>query len=298
MAWLRSRDVADHGSSARGHHTWQHDQPHWRIGTCVYGAKDVITNPKDGVTPTSSPPTVILNPQSAAILEARNLNFPVLITAAQDFIGGPSAPIYGQGGGYGATAQWFDPVAPVSVVAQEAVPIWISSYHIVEAVTKASTTQMELSSVLANVNRVFSDPNVPAAGLETLTSPSRELRRMRRQWFRRSQPRAFSRRFQQSSSPTVLAAALFSAQSPETPGEGHTPTPRGQGRLADATAEGSLGTRPRLEQIGSAGNRRREAGDAYDWSIQRHPAHRPLEGSRAEREHPSILCRQPVTHPI
>ena len=52
-------------------------------------------------------------------------------------------------------------------MAQEAVPNWISSYHIVEAVTKASTTQMELSSVLANVNRVFSDQNVPAAGLET-----------------------------------------------------------------------------------------------------------------------------------
>ncbi len=136
-------------------------------GLAFTAPTDVITNPKDGVTQTSSPPTVILNPQSAAILEARNLNFPVLITAAQDFIGGPSAPIYGQGGGYGATAQWFDPVAPVSVVAQEAVPNWISSYHIVEAVTKASTTQMELSSVLANVNRVFSDPNVPAAGLET-----------------------------------------------------------------------------------------------------------------------------------
>ncbi len=65
------------------------------------------------------------------------------------------------------TAQWFDPVAPISVVEGDVVPNWVSTYHIIEAVTKPSTTQTELSSVLANVNRVFSDPNVPAPGLET-----------------------------------------------------------------------------------------------------------------------------------
>ena len=136
-------------------------------GLAFTGQTDVTTNPKDGVTSTSSPPTVILDSQSGAVLEARNLNFPVLISAAQDFIGSPSAPIYSQGGGYGVTAQWFDPVAPVSVVEGEVVPIWVSTYHIIEAITKPSTTQTEVSSVLANVNRVLSDPNIPAPGLET-----------------------------------------------------------------------------------------------------------------------------------
>jgi hypothetical protein len=136
-------------------------------GLAFTAQTDVTTNPMDGSTSTSSPPTVILDTQSGAVLEARNLNFPVLISAAQDFIGSPLASIYSQGAGYGATAQWFDPVAPVSVVEQDAVPNWVSTFHIIEAVTKLSTTQTKLTSLLANVNRVLSDPNVPAPGLET-----------------------------------------------------------------------------------------------------------------------------------
>ena len=135
-------------------------------GLAFTGQTDVTTNPTDGATSTS-PPTVILDSRSGAVLEARNLNFPVLISAAQDFIGSPSASIYSQGGGYGVTAQWFDPVAPVSVVEGDVVPNWVSTYHIIEAVTKPWTSQTELSSVLANVNRVHSDPNVPVPGLET-----------------------------------------------------------------------------------------------------------------------------------
>ena len=140
-------------------------------GVAFTAHTDVTINPKDGSVTTSSSPTVILDPQSGAVLEARNLDFPVLTSAAQDFVGSPSAPIYSQGGGYGVTAQWFDPVGPLNVVAQDALPTWTSTYHVIEAVTKTSTTEAQVSTVvnpfLGNGNMSDLDLNVPAAGQDT-----------------------------------------------------------------------------------------------------------------------------------
>ena len=49
-------------------------------GVAFTAHTDVTINPTDGsVTTSSSPPTVILDPQSGAVLEVRNLDFPVLI---------------------------------------------------------------------------------------------------------------------------------------------------------------------------------------------------------------------------
>ncbi len=141
-------------------------------GLAFTAQTDVTINPKDGAVVSSlSPPTVILDPQSGAVLEARNLDFPVLSSAAQDFVGSPSALVYSQGAAYGVTAQWIDPVGDLSVVAQDAIPSWTSTYHIIEAVTKASTTETQISEVvnpfLGNGNIAYSDQSVPGAGQET-----------------------------------------------------------------------------------------------------------------------------------
>jgi hypothetical protein len=142
------------------------------VGLGFSTGTEVTLNPKNGaVTSSFSPPTVILDPQSGTLLEARNLDIPVLQSAAQDFVGSPSAPVYTQGVGYGITTQWIDPVAALSVIAEDVVPSWVSTFHIIEAVTKASTTDTQISHVLnpflGNGNSAFSDDNVPDAGQTT-----------------------------------------------------------------------------------------------------------------------------------
>ena len=141
-------------------------------GLAFTAQTDATNHRTDRAVPShASPPTVILDPQSGAVLEVRNLDFPVLMSAAQDFVESPSALIYSQGGGYGVTAQWFDPVAPLSVVAQGALPSWTSTYHVIEAITKMSTTQAQVSTVvnplLGNGNTGDLDLNVPEAGQDT-----------------------------------------------------------------------------------------------------------------------------------
>ncbi len=116
--------------------------------------------------PTS--PTVVLDPATGALLEARNFPIPVLQAAAQDFVGTPSAPVFTQGVGYGISTTWIDPVAPPSVIAQSALPPWINTFHVVEAVSKPTTTEQEVSNVvdpfLGNGNLSFSENGVPGAG--------------------------------------------------------------------------------------------------------------------------------------
>jgi hypothetical protein len=137
-------------------------------------ATQVTLNPTNGAVSSSfyfSPPTVILDPQSGALLEVRNLDIPVLQTAAQDFVGSPSAAVYTEGVSYGISTQWIDPVAAVSVIAQAALPSWINTVHIIEAVTNPSTTDTEISAVLnpflGNGNSAYSDGNSPRAGETT-----------------------------------------------------------------------------------------------------------------------------------
>lgn len=133
---------------------------------------DSTLSPTSGtVTSSFTPPTVILDPQSGTLLEARNLTVPVLQSAAQDFVSSPSAPVYTEGVGYGITAQWIDPAAALSVVPQDSIPTWIGTFHITEAITNASATEAQVSAVvnpfLGIGNSAVMDDNVPDSGKTT-----------------------------------------------------------------------------------------------------------------------------------
>lgn len=109
----------------------------------------VTLNPNDGAKVSSfTPPTVILDPQNGNLLEVRHLDYSVLQSAAQDFVGGPSALVYSQGVSYGTTAEWIDPVSGLQVIGQGSLPAWISTIHIIEAVTAPSTTSSQLAHLL------------------------------------------------------------------------------------------------------------------------------------------------------
>jgi hypothetical protein len=132
----------------------------------------VTLNPLTGaVTSMWSGPTVVLDAQTGALLEARNFTIPVLQTAAQDFVGSPSAPVYTEGVSYSITTEWIDPVAPPSVVEQDALPSWMSTVHIIEAVTNPTATQQQVSAVvnpfLGNGDSVAADNGAPSAGRTT-----------------------------------------------------------------------------------------------------------------------------------
>jgi len=135
--------------------------------------KVVTHNSKTGATTDGFPlpPTVILDPSTGALLEARNFAIPVLQGAAQDFVGGPSAPVYTEGVGYGISTLWIDPAGAPGVVGQAQIPPWINSFHLIEAVTNPTTTDREISGVLnrflGNGNQAFSDTGVPGDGRTT-----------------------------------------------------------------------------------------------------------------------------------
>lgn len=111
--------------------------------------KQVTLDPVNGAqTYTFTPPTVILDPQDGSLLEVRNFNVSVLSSAAQDFVGNANALVYADGVSYGTTAQWIDPVSGLQVVEPSALPSWITTFHIVEAVTVPSAIQSQVSDVI------------------------------------------------------------------------------------------------------------------------------------------------------
>lgn len=126
--------------------------------------KQVTLNPETGaVAYTFTPPTVILDPQDGSLLEARNFDFPVLQSAAQDFVASPTALVFSDGVSYGVTAQWVDPASGLQVVDQSSLPSWIGTFHIIEAVPSPSATASQLSAVinpfLGNGNSDYGDTN-------------------------------------------------------------------------------------------------------------------------------------------
>jgi hypothetical protein len=132
----------------------------------------VVLNPTNGAeVSTFTPPTVILDPHDGDILEARKFDYPVLGSAAQDFVGSPTALVYSDGASYGTTAEWIDPDSGLQEIDQGSVPSWIGSFHIIEAVTGASTTPSQLAELvnpyLGNGNMDASDDNVPVQGENT-----------------------------------------------------------------------------------------------------------------------------------
>jgi hypothetical protein len=132
--------------------------------------KQVTLNPESGaVVYTYTPPTVILDPQDGSLLEARDFDFPVLQSAAQDFVGSPNALVYTDGVGYGVTAQWVDPVSGLEVINPSALPGWISTWHVIEAVTAPSATPSQLSAV---INPFLGNGNSDYSGSGTASGPS------------------------------------------------------------------------------------------------------------------------------
>lgn len=131
----------------------------------------VLHNPRTGAAVDGSPPpTVILDPSTGMLLEARNFAIPVLEGAAQDFVGSPSAPVYTDGVGYGISTEWIDPVGAPGIVGPTAIPAWIDSFHLIEAVTEAPydpRLSAVLDPFLGHGNMAFSDDGVPRAGLTT-----------------------------------------------------------------------------------------------------------------------------------
>jgi hypothetical protein len=100
------------------------------------------------VVATYEAPTVILDPTSGILLEARNYTIPLLTSVAQDFVSGPNAAVYTHGVSYGANTDWMDPVAPASVVDQTSLPSWTQTIHIIQAVPKATTTPAEAGNLI------------------------------------------------------------------------------------------------------------------------------------------------------
>ena len=131
--------------------------------------QQVTEDPQSGaVTARWSGPTLVLDAQTGVLLEARNFAIPVLQTAAEDFVGNLSAPVVANGGGYSISTQWIDPVTSPRIIGQDSLPGWISTFHIIEAVTKPTTTQEQVSTVLnpflGNGVSTFMINGVPGAG--------------------------------------------------------------------------------------------------------------------------------------
>jgi len=135
--------------------------------------QQVTVNPQTGATSKWSGPTVVLDSGTGALLEARNFTIPVLQSAAQDFVGSQTAPVYSQGVGYGISTEWIDPFGSPGIVGVAALPGWISSFHIVEAVPKPTATQQQLSDVinplLSNGDYGAVDDNTPGAPTYDIT---------------------------------------------------------------------------------------------------------------------------------
>ena len=132
----------------------------------------VTENPQTGAVESRwKGPTLILDGQTGALLEARSFDLPLLQSAAQDFVGSSNAPVYTQGVSYGVTVEWIDPVGSPSVVTQAALPGWIANFHVVEAITLPTTSDADLIPVinpfLGNGNMDALDRGVPTPDVNT-----------------------------------------------------------------------------------------------------------------------------------
>jgi hypothetical protein len=142
------------------------------IGPAFTVNDEVELNPKTGAVEWKwAAPIVILDAETGTLLEVRNISIPILQGAAQDFVGSPNAPVYTQGGGYGISTTWADPVGSPSVIDQGSLPGWISMNHLIEVVTLPTTTASQVSAVvnplLSNGDHGIVDNGVPSPGVST-----------------------------------------------------------------------------------------------------------------------------------
>jgi hypothetical protein len=143
-----------------------------KSGLAFTVGEQVTLNPQTGAVEYRwKGPTLILDAKTGALREARSFSLPLLQSAAQDFVGSQDAPVYTQGVSYGVTAEWIDPVGNPTVVTQDALPGWIASFHIIEAVTLPNTPDSDLDPVinpfLGNGNMDALDRGVPTPDVNT-----------------------------------------------------------------------------------------------------------------------------------
>ncbi len=134
----------------------------------------VLMNPRTGIATALPPsPVVLLDPETGALLEARNFSIPVLESAAQDFVGSPTAAVYANGVSYGVSTEWIDPVPGPSVVDQSALPAWISGFHSIEAIGNPDVNGQTLADV---INPYLGDGNSDIRRLEQPYTEPDDLR--------------------------------------------------------------------------------------------------------------------------
>jgi hypothetical protein len=143
-----------------------------KAGVGFTAGSNVVLNPANGaVTNKVKSPVVILDPETGGLLEARNFSIPVLVNAAQDFVGSPTAPVFAQGVSYGVSTQWIDPVPGPGVVTQAQLPTWISGFHSIEAIGNPNISVQAQSNVinpyLGGGNSEFDDWNSPTPSQST-----------------------------------------------------------------------------------------------------------------------------------
>ncbi len=143
-----------------------------RPGLAFSTGNVVIMSPKTGAATAVLPsPVVLLDPETGALLEARNFSIPILESAAQDFVGSPTAAVYADGVSYGVSTEWIDPVPGPSVVDQSALPAWISGFHSIEAIGNPNVNGQTLADVinpyLGGGNSAFDDWNSPMSSQTT-----------------------------------------------------------------------------------------------------------------------------------
>jgi hypothetical protein len=124
---------------------------------------EAVVDPKTGAVTSNVPsPTVLLDSATGALLEARNFSIPVLQSAARDFVGSPTAPVYTEGVSYGISTQWIDPVGASEVVPEASLPAWIAGFHVIEAVGNPNvdpqTMVNQLNRYVGTGNSLFSAP--------------------------------------------------------------------------------------------------------------------------------------------
>jgi hypothetical protein len=127
----------------------------------------VVMNPSNGsVLSRWIGPTVILNPNTGALLEARDASLPIeLVSAQDDFVSNPSSPVYLHGAAYNVSTSWVDPSAAPTIIEEGSLPAWVSTYHVIEAITEPTTTVDEaavaFNPFLGNGNSAYTDEQVP-----------------------------------------------------------------------------------------------------------------------------------------
>lgn len=151
----------------------------------AFSTEDVaVLNPRTGAETSNTPsPIVVLDPSTGALLEARNFSIPVLQSAGEDFVGSPDAPVVTEGVSYGISTTWIDPVGTPGISTVASLPVWITNYHIIEAVTipnpDISLVSNTIDADLGNGNSSFGDPGVPGPNQTTfditITDPATDV---------------------------------------------------------------------------------------------------------------------------